>query len=139
MFTSPLLNREISLWNLQIIQLDVRQSILDLSLYIHINSLFLIDVSVPNLDCQFFVCNLFLIAYEMHISFWNDIKIFDHFVKHLDFLFDHTFILRNEKWVSILELLDFLIRDLLKYLWLNVLFRFADFNNLGIDFLNLLK
>jgi hypothetical protein len=65
---------------------------LNFNLNILIDSLLLINISIPNFNSQLSIGKLLFIIDEFNISLRDYFQILNHLVKNADFLFDHIFI-----------------------------------------------
>jgi len=95
-FCSKLLNSVLSFKKDLLLRINFIENVLDFNLDIHVDSLFLIDVSFPDFNGELLVSNLFLIINGLDIAIRDTLEVVDHLGKDINFLLDNFLILSDE-------------------------------------------
>ena len=100
---------------------DGSENILLLHNDIHIDSLLLVDIAVPDLDGQLLLCDLLLIVDRLGVSIGQASQILDHLCEDVNLVLDDGLVLLDQGGVLFLQLLQFLLVDVILHLAFDLL------------------
>lgn len=109
------LDSNVSSRDLLLLVFDGVENVLDFDLDVHADSLLLVDISVPDLNRELLLGNLFLVVNVLLVSVRDALQVVDHLVEDFDLLLDNVLILSNEFGMLDLEGFEIALRDFLEH------------------------
>lgn len=113
--------------------------LLNQNVVVHLNTLLLIDVTLPDLNVELAASNILLVFDSCEVAIGQALQVVDHLVKQADLALDDVLVLLDELTMLRLELAKFVVIDLVAHSTFDLLLLLVHADDLFVLIFNLLE
>ena len=129
---------DVSLLDLPLFKLNVREHVLGLNLDVHIDSLLLVDVPVPHLDAQLLFGDSLFVLNVLDVAVRDLLEVVDHLCENVNLFLNNLLVVLDQSRVLTLEVLQLGVVDFLQHFGLDLFLLLSDLHDVFVHLSDLL-